>query len=319
MDAFLVSVIVPVYNCEHYIDKAIASALQQPEVCEVVVVNDGSTDGSETIIKQLQTQNPKIKLYHHPNKINKGRSATRNLGIQNAIGNYIAFLDADDFYLEKRFKNDQLIFEKNQEVDGVYNAIGVHFYRDATSEEREKQRLTTLKKTIEPNELFEALLYGKYGHFSILGLTIKKAIFKKVGLFNEVLQVAEDTELFFRMSLICNLFSGILNEPLAVRGIHDNNVNNDKDLYNIYIPKMYEALFFWTKNTKVCGRKIDEILKLLWLLKYKQNPKLYQAVNYWQYLFFNNTKYLFSLLSIKYFPLVRLRQKLFPFLYKSRN
>lgn len=316
---FLVSVIIPVFNVEQFVEKAIISALQQPEVFEVVVVNDGSTDTTQDILNKLTSANERIKVYFHENKINKGRSASRNLGIQKASGNFIAFLDADDYYLEDRFANDKILFEQNSNADGVYNAIGVHFYRDFTFEEREKQRLTTLKKTVEPNELFEALLYGKYGHFHIDGLTIKKAIFKKVGLFNEVLQVTEDTELFFRMSLVCNLFSGILNEPLAVRGIHDNNVNNDKDLYYIYIPKMYEVLFFWTKKGKVSTSNVDKILKFLWLIKYKQEPNLYQAINYWQHLFFNNQQYLFSLLSIKYFPVVRLRQKLFPFLYNIKK
>ena len=79
---------------------------------------------------------------------------------------------------------------------------------------------------------------------------------------------------------------------------------------------MYESLFYWTGKNKVKWEQVDRILSMMWSIKYKQNSSLLKAMLYWNYLFFNNIKYLFSTLSIKYFPVVRLRQKLFPFLYK---
>ena len=185
---FRVSVIIPVFNTEAYVEKAITSVLQQPEVVEVVVVNDGSTDNSLQIISKLQNEDARVKIYHHPNNLNKGRSASRNLGIKNAKENYIAFLDADDFYLKNRFKNDKHVFEKHGEIDGVYNAISAYFYRKSNYSEEEKLKLTMVSDTIEPNELFETLLYYKKGHFSIDGLTLKRSIFDKIGYFNEALK-----------------------------------------------------------------------------------------------------------------------------------
>ena len=135
---FTISIIIPAYNAERFIEKAILSALQQEDVFEVIVVNDGSIDATLSVIENLQKQHDKIKIYCHENGINKGRSATRNLGIQKATGNYIAFLDADDFYLENRFVNDKKVFNENENVDGVYNAIGVHFYREATEAENKE-------------------------------------------------------------------------------------------------------------------------------------------------------------------------------------
>ncbi|MBP0904519.1 glycosyltransferase family 2 protein [Mariniflexile gromovii] len=313
---FKVSVIIPVYNCELFIEKAVRSALMQPEVCEVVVVNDGSTDASETIIKQLQAQYPKIKLYNHKNNLNKGRSATRNLGIQKATGAYIAFLDADDFYLEHRFKNDQLIFEKSQEVDGVYNAIGARFYRETNSVEIEKLKLTTVTEKINPKNLFEELLYYRKGHFSIDGLTLKKTIFNDVGYFDESLLVSEDTNLILKMALKCHLEAGIINLPVAIRGVHDYNVFNKEHIYKKYRPKVYESLLFWTNKNKIDTTQIDHLLNVLWIFKYRQTNSLLNNIAYWFFIFFKSPQLLFSKLSIKYFPLVRLRQKLFPFLYK---
>lgn len=314
---FNVSVIIPVYNCEQFIEKAITSALQQPEVYEVVVVNDGSTDKTETIIKQLQVQNPQIKLYHHPNKINKGRSASRNLGIQNATGNYIAFLDADDFYLENRFKNDQLIFENNPNVDGVYNAIGVHFYREASETEKQQLTLFTVNKPINPDALFLTLLSGKNGHFSIDGLTVKRKIFDNVGYFNESLIVAEDTELIFKMALKCILVSGNIKNPVAIRGVHDFNVFNQEKIYEDNKSKFYESLLFWCCENKISSKKIDAILNWIWILKYKQQSNLISHIVCWFKLFSKCSRLFFSMLSIKYFPIIRLRQKLFPFLFNK--
>ncbi|WP_372757295.1 glycosyltransferase family 2 protein [Mariniflexile sp.] len=317
INIFSVSVVLPVYNCEQFIENAIRSALIQPEVCEVVVVNDGSTDASEAIIKQLQAENPKIKLYNHPNKINKGRSATRNLGIRKATGAYIAFLDADDFYLENRFKNDQLIFKNNKSADGVYNAVGFHFYREIIEDEG-SFKLNTVTQKISPDMLFESLICGKYGYIHLDGLTVKREVFEEVGLFNESLMVAEDSDLIFKISLKCQLLPSIIEEPLAKRGIHNNNIFNREDLYQIYNIKMYESVFIWSGKNKVPFNKIDILLKWIWILKYKEKNSLLGYIRHWFYLFYNTPKCFFSYLSVKYFPIIRLRQKLFPFLFKHK-
>jgi glycosyltransferase involved in cell wall biosynthesis len=79
--SFAVSVIIPVYNAEQFIEKAIASALFFTEVKEVVVINDGSTDGSLELLRQLRKKDDRLNIYHHKGAVNKGRSASRNLGI----------------------------------------------------------------------------------------------------------------------------------------------------------------------------------------------------------------------------------------------
>ncbi|TGV04417.1 glycosyltransferase family 2 protein [Flavivirga rizhaonensis] len=313
---FSVSVIIPVYNDERFIEKAINSAIQQPEVSEIVVVNDGSTDKTEHILENLQKQNSKIKVYYHEGKLNKGRSASRNLGIKKAIGNYIAFLDADDFYLPNRFTNDKKIFNERKSIEGVYNAISAHFYREGSKAEKEQLSLTTIKKRIAAEVLFEALLLGSEGHFSIDGLTLKKSAFNKVGYFNQTMLVSEDTELIFKLSLKCKLQSGIIDKPVAMRGVHGSNVFNREDLYAEHRIKMYQSLLFWANKNQVALHRIDKLLNTLWVLKYKQKKSLISYIGYWGHLFFNAPRSIFSMLGIKYFPIIRLRQKLFPFLYK---
>jgi glycosyltransferase involved in cell wall biosynthesis len=309
------SVIIPVYNCERFIEKTIASVLAQPEVTEIVIVDDGSTDGSLDIIKQLQQDHPIIQVCQHPNGKNRGRSATRNLGIQNAMGDYIAFLDADDYYLPNRFDNDFKIFAANAACDGVYNAVGFHYYRDITINDDDANKLDTVNCKIKSENLFDALLHGKYGHFHIDGLTIKKKIFSVTGLFNEELVVAEDTDLLWKMAIKFRLESGIIDEALAKRGIHDANVFNRVDLYKIYTMKMYESILKWCSKNKVAYKIQDELLKRIWIVKQKENNRLFADIKYWFNLFVPNANLFFSILSIKYFPIIRCRQLLFPFLY----
>lgn len=314
---FTLSVIIPVYNCERFIEKAIASVITQPEVTEIIVVNDGSTDSSQSIIDQLQLQNPILKIYHHQNKCNKGRSATRNLGIQKATGNYIAFLDADDYYLPNRFVNDIKVFQENEKCDGVYNAVGYHFYRGATVLELQADQLYTVRQKVAPEDLFINLLYGKCGHFHIDGLTVKKSVFDTIGLFNESLVVAEDTDVFWKIAIKCNLVTGIINKAVAIRGIHDSNIFDNTALYKIYNIKMHEAVAIWCSKNEVSYFIIDDILKWIWMLKHQQKNKLFQDIIAWGKFFFSQPQLLFTIYSIKYFPIIRYRQMLFPFLYKK--
>ena len=314
---FNVSVVIPAYNAEKFVDIAILSALEQSEVTEVLVINDGSTDNTLKKIQSIKTNNERVKLLSHENLINKGRSASRNLGISNAKENYIAFLDADDYYLENRFKIDKNTFLENPEVDGIYNAIGVHFYREFENSEKEKLKLTTLSKKVKPEDLFETLIKGKDGHFSIDGLTVKRSVFDKIGMFNESLKIGEDTDLIWKMSLKCKLKPGILDMPVAKRGIHCNNVFNNFKLYENYEPKIYESIYYWSIKNKLSKRIVERFLERIWILQFRKNKGLIADIKYWFLLFLRKPSGLFSFLSIKYFPIIRLRKKLLPFLYKS--
>ncbi len=314
--AFSVSVIIPVYNGERFVEKAIKSVVLLSEVFEVIVINDGSTDRTLLIVEKLQLENSKLKIFHHKNNVNKGRSASRNLGIQNATGNYIAFLDCDDFYLPNRFSNDKQVLSNNKHIDGIYNAIGAHFYRKTNALEKERLKLTTLRKKIESKLLFETLLEGKDGHFSIDGLTVKKNIFETVGYFDETLEVAEDTHMFYKMALKSHLETGVIDMPVAIRGVHEFNVFNKDELYNKNRLKLFETLIFWSSRNKISFKRIDTLLKWLWLIKYKEEKSLFKNIFYWNKLMIKNSKILFSKLSIKYFPLIRLRKKIMPFLFR---
>ena len=90
-----ISIIVPVYNCENYINKCIESILSQSyPYFELLLIDDGSTDKSGEICDKYKSIDSRIKVFHENNN---GVSYARNLGISNSIGEYIAFVDSDDW------------------------------------------------------------------------------------------------------------------------------------------------------------------------------------------------------------------------------
>jgi glycosyltransferase involved in cell wall biosynthesis len=311
-----VSVIIPAYNVDQFIQKAIYSALEQPEIQEVIVVNDGSTDDTERVVENLQKTDNRIKLFYHENKVNRGRAASRNLALKRATQEYIAFLDADDYFLHNRFEADCNILVNDKSVDGVYNAIGVHFYRVYTEEESDKLSLVTVSKKIPSEYLFNEIINQKTGYFSIDGLTIRKDVLLKIGYFNEKLKVAEDTEWIYKLTLKCKLLAGNITNPVAMRGVHDNNVFNQSELYIMPRQRKYESVISWAFKNEVENDKIDLLMYWLFYYRYKQNYGIIKEVQYWCYLVFTNPKLLLSSLAIKYFPIVRKRKKIFTYIFK---
>ncbi|MFP8895908.1 glycosyltransferase family 2 protein [Chryseobacterium sp. EZn1] len=107
-----VSIIVPVYNVENYLAKCLDSLVKQSlSNIEIIVVNDGSKDNSEKIIKEFAQRYPdKIKAF---TKENGGLSDARNFGIDRAAGDYIGFVDSDDYVTENMFEEMFLLAEKH--------------------------------------------------------------------------------------------------------------------------------------------------------------------------------------------------------------
>lgn len=133
-----VSVIIPVYNCEKYIGECIESLINQTlKDCEFVFVNDGSSDKSKKIIEEYAKSDNRIKLI---NQKNSGVSVARNAGLKIAVGEYIGFVDGDDYidtdYYEKLYNAAKsnfceiVICDWKSEVNGIENRLNLPFERN---------------------------------------------------------------------------------------------------------------------------------------------------------------------------------------------
>ena len=148
--------------------------------------------------------------------------------MRNATGDFIAFLDADDFFLPNRFDAERELF-KNPYVDGVYGAIGVHYWSEKAKEQYfsiYQDKLTTVYKNHPAKDVFPGLIgmRGSFGLFSIDALTIRKSALNKMdALMKTDLKLHQDTDFLMRLAFYNNLYPGILDEPVAVRGVHESN------------------------------------------------------------------------------------------------
>ena len=249
-----VSVIIPVYNAASFVTQAVESALQQPEVAEVILVEDGSTDGSLKVCEELAEKYEKVFLYRHPGGINLGAGASRNRGIRESNCEYIAFLDADDLYLPDRFSSAREIFKADPFIDGVYEALGVYVENEAALERwlaktiQPLGELTTMSVRVAPEQLYKELVNGRYGYFSLDCVTVKRNVFTRTGLFNERLRLHQDTDMIWKMAAVARLLPGKLDEPVALRRIHENNrISAQRPASEIYRNNMllFEEAWSW--------------------------------------------------------------------------
>jgi len=223
-----ISVVIPVYNAEKYVENAVESALQFDEVCEVILIEDKSPDNALEVCQYLSDKYERVSLYQHPDKENHGASASRNLGIEKTTGDFIAFLDADDYFYPNRFDAEKELF-KNPYVEGIYGALNVHYYSEKAKEQHYdffKDHLTTVYQKHDPKDVFPGLIYlrGSFGQFSLDTLTVRKESLQKMNIFfKNSLRLHEDTEFLLRLSYYLQLYPGIIDKAIAARGIHEEN------------------------------------------------------------------------------------------------
>lgn len=253
----MVSVITPVYQAAEFIETAVLSAIDLEGVGEVILIEDGSKDNSLAICRKLQATYSKVTLLYHPNHANKGASASRNLGIQQAKFPFIAFLDADDYYLPNRFEAFLTKFQEGIEFDGMYAPIQ---YFGGSS------KVYGIHQSIPAIQLLHYLIRGTYGHFHTNGLIVKKELLLQAGLFVETLDLHEDSDLWLKLAFYGSLIPGELNTPVAMVRKHEGNRiwtgTTNKTRF-----KQWKVTWDWAKNKPI--GLVNKLLIIRKLLKYK--------------------------------------------------
>lgn len=265
-----ISVIIPVYMADKFVSEALKSALDQPETGEVLLIEDGSADDSIQICKELAGKYENVRLLQHKDGKNHGAGASRNLGIINAKCDYICFLDADDYFLPGRFSVTAHIFDNDPEIEGVYEAVGVHFENEVARErwfKRTNSTLTTMKKRVSPEELFEAQSpVGNLGYCPTDGWVLKRSVFEKTGLFDEHLYLHQDASMYVKLAAVGRMAAGSLDKPVAMRRVHDHNrilaPRPPVDIYNKLV-LMWITLWRWGKLHLDGKRRKILLMKLL--------------------------------------------------------
>jgi glycosyltransferase involved in cell wall biosynthesis len=171
----LVSVVIPVFNGERFLREAVQSVLdQQYAPVEIIIIDDGSTDGSATVARSL----PEPVRYLH--QTTQGPAAARNRGIEHAQGNLIAFADADDLWPAGKLEL-QLPYLRDPKIDIVLGRIQqVRLSENGNGETR-------------ADEFADPAFSVNLG-----SAVIRKSVFDSVGLFDETMRYSEDVDWFMR-------------------------------------------------------------------------------------------------------------------------
>jgi glycosyltransferase involved in cell wall biosynthesis len=186
-DKPLVSIIVPAYNAEKYFGAAIESAFAQtyPNI-EIIVVNDGSTDGTAEVEERYRNRITYIQ------QENAGVGAARKNGIDHARGEFITFLDADDLLCENKVERQVQYLMNHPECGVCYSAI--YHFKDGDPE-----HLMTLEAWhFSGAEVFPNLLWKNF--INPLTVMIRKSVLDQFGTFDPKRRRAEDWELWLRLS-----------------------------------------------------------------------------------------------------------------------
>ena len=189
----MVSIIVPTYNREKTIERAVQSILRQTYgYYEIIIVDDGSTDNTEEIIKGIEDDRIRYIRY----KDNQGVSHARNVGIQAAQYDYIAFLDSDDEWLPDKLEHQ--MYKMMESSDDV----GLVFCRMSVCHRERKERyifpMMEYKPEILEGNIFRSLLL--YNTIGTPAMIVRRKCLEQSGGFKETLKCLEDWELILRIA-----------------------------------------------------------------------------------------------------------------------
>ena len=219
MNDYDIDVIIPVFNGEKYLAETLKSVQQQtlPPV-RIIVVNDGSTDGTAQIIDSFQQSDPRILPLHLPQ--NSGETAARNAGIAASSAPFVAFLDADDIWLPEKLEAQVEVFQQGgPEIGFVYSAI---FTIDAAGDIISSSS-NAISKPIKRGDIFRPLLKKNFISGSASSVLVRRDVLDRAGFFDEHISYGGDWDLWIRLGHI----SHVDFTPKAVVGIraHDQSAS----------------------------------------------------------------------------------------------
>jgi glycosyltransferase involved in cell wall biosynthesis len=223
----LVSVIVTFLNVEAFLAEAVESVFAQSyENWELLLVDDGSRDGSRALAEQLQSKHPdRVRCLEHPAHVNRGISASRNLGLQHAKGSLIGFLDADDRWVPAKLAKQVELACAYPEV-GLFVAATRYWYSwSGRPEDQDKDVLMQvggpLDRVCHPPELVEVLFpLGKGVAPSMNTLLVRRSLLDRIGGFEDSFRGAFEDQAF--------LIKAYLSEPVYISSQHADDYRRER-------------------------------------------------------------------------------------------
>lgn len=184
----LVSIVIPSWNTASYVREAVDSALAQThENCEIIVVDDGSTDDTKAVLEPYSARKQITYIY----QTNKGLSAARNTGIKASQGEFIALLDSDDIFLPEKIAEQVAYLSEHPSCDVSYCNL-YHFW------DGEEKLLRLNYEYYSGDDVLPHLLHMNF--IAPLSVVLKRSVIERFGMFDENLKRSEDLEFWLRLA-----------------------------------------------------------------------------------------------------------------------
>lgn len=206
-----VTTIIIFYNTGRaFLQEAIDSVFAQTyEDWELLLVDDGTTDGTDAVAREYAGAHPdQVRYLHHPGHTNRGMSVTRNLGIEHAQGEYVAFLDADDVWLPTILADQVAILDREPEAQMVYGPVQRWYSWDPSSSKEDfvARPLSAYNRLVRPPELLEVLL--THSHGAPLGVMCRKGTVREIGGYVDSFRgMCEDLAFFSKMGMTQTVYA----------------------------------------------------------------------------------------------------------------
>ena len=209
-DAPLVSAIIIFLNEERFLAQAVGSVLEQRHAnWELLLVDDGSTDGSSIIARDFAARDPRrIRYYEHPGHANRGMSAARNLGIDHARGRYIGFLDADDVWLAEKLREQTELMDANPRAQMIYGRTQLwHSWRGTAASDEFCDLGVKPDMLVEAPELLVKLIENRAQTPTTCNALMRREVFTQIGRFEESFRgMFEDQVFFMKLAAVAPVF-----------------------------------------------------------------------------------------------------------------
>lgn len=225
----MITIVIPLFNGEKYISRAIQSCIVQNQVSQIIIIDDKSTDKSQAIVNECIEAIADKEIILLSNEDNRGPGFSRNKGIEKATGKYIAFLDADDYYKPQRFEGSVALLEKSKETDGVYTPLVLNIEEAVDTETQEDYQLN---KADGEHISFEDMLLRSRGIVSHCGILFKTRFLEQYNIRYADTYWGEDTEMLFMAIQKGKIV--YLNDPKTIRSITGDNLTTNLDLNEQY-------------------------------------------------------------------------------------
>lgn len=222
-----VSVVMPVYNREEFVRRAIESALATGYGnLEIVVADDGSTDATRDILDELAESHPNsVRVVETPGRRNLGPKVAANLAIEAASGDYLCFLDSDDVMLPHRFEVAVPLLDGDPSLDGVVETLEVVFADEADRRRwgDRPPRYGPRVPHIAPESFLEAWLLDRRCSIQTMNFLVRRRLFASSGVYRPSRALSEDYHLFLRMVASGRFAVGEAERPIGRYVRHAEN------------------------------------------------------------------------------------------------